>query len=92
MDPENFTSPRWNGAGSCGDLFGRTAPLLRQASNRARRAKTRRLRKINRSKNYNENESLKIKTKFSTKSGSQNLKILSPDPQKNKDPIEKGVE
>ena len=34
------------GTGSCGDLFGRTAPLLGQATNRARRAKTRRLHKI----------------------------------------------
>ncbi|MFN9910670.1 MAG: hypothetical protein ACK56F_31950 [bacterium] len=31
--------------GSCGDLLGCTAPLLGQASNRARRAETRRLRK-----------------------------------------------
>jgi len=33
------------GTGSGGDLFGRTAPLLGQATNRARRAETRRLRK-----------------------------------------------
>ncbi len=33
------------GTGSCGDLFGRTAPLLGQASNCARRTETRRLRK-----------------------------------------------
>ncbi len=57
MDPENFYLPEVKlcrsrgggsgiGTGSCGDLFGRTAPLLGQAPNRARRAKTRRLHKI----------------------------------------------
>jgi len=57
MDPEKFYLPevklgrsRGGGSGlatgSCGDLFGRTAPLLGQASNRARRAETRRLRTI----------------------------------------------
>ncbi len=56
MDPEKFYLPevklgrsRGGGSGmttgSCGDLFGRTAPLLGQATNRARRAETRRLRK-----------------------------------------------
>jgi len=33
------------GTGSCGDLFGRTAPLLGQATNSTRRAEARRLRK-----------------------------------------------
>jgi hypothetical protein len=32
------------GTGSCGDLFGRTAPLLGQATDSTRRAETRRLR------------------------------------------------
>ncbi len=56
LDPEKFYLPevklgrsRGGGSGmatgSCGDLFGRTAPLLEQATNRARRAETRRLRK-----------------------------------------------